>query len=591
MDNKYNWDLSSLYSDRELIFQDIELAEKLAHDFETNYQSIKFTKTHLKSSLDEYFHILRIVEKPMTYAHHKLDESTIESDSIRLEAEVKTKVLKIYSTLSFYMPKLIEEIEVIKSSMELDEFKTYHQVLTEICLSGKFTLNQQSEKLLADASESLSQPSKIYEVLTNGDLKFDDVENSDGEAVAMSHGLYGAYLMSEDRVLRKNAFAEMLGKFASLNLTLTTTYTGQITKDIFTVNTRGYNSTRHRALFSNNIDEVIYDNLLDVTKRNIKTNHDYVNLRKELLGYDELHLYDMYVPLISESTNTYGYEQAQELVIAALSPLGSEYVALVKQAFAERWIDVYEREGKRSGAYSGGCYDSKPFILLNYTNTLNDVYTLAHEIGHSIHTYLANHKQAYHNSDYVIFVAEIASTLNELLLTDYLLDIAESDSARAGILNYKLEQYRTTVIRQTMFADFEYESKKTFESGKKLASEDLNAMYYNLNKLYFGDGVIIDDLIKYEWSRIPHFYYNYYVYQYATSFCYSVDIFNRIKQDENFATKYLDFLSIGGSLPAIDSLATIDIDARSCEPYQSAFDDFADTLEKFKNIINLEDKC
>lgn len=591
METKYTWDLSSLYSNQELIFLDIELAEKLAHQFAAEYQNIKLTKEHLKSSLDDYFKILRILDKPMTYAHHKLDESTIDQDSIRLEATINTKVLEIYSGLSFYMPKLTAEMDLIITSIDDPQFSTYKQVLTEISNNGKYTLDEVSEKLLADASESLSQPSKIYEVLTNADLKFDDIEDSKGSRMPMSHGLYGAYLMSPDRTLRANAFKEMLGKFASINMTLATTYSGQITKDMFAVKSRGYQSTRQRALFSNNIDEVIYDNLLEVITENIKINHDYVNLRSQYLQLTDMHLYDMYVPLITSSNREYTYEQACAIILEAVKPLGNEYVQLVNRAINEGWIDVYEREGKRSGAYSGGCYDSKPFILLNYTNTLNDVYTLAHEIGHSIHTYLANSKQAYHNSRYVIFVAEIASTLNELLLTDYLYSNATSDDERASILNYKLEQYRTTVVRQGMFAEFEYQSKSQFESGNKLASSDLNEMYLEINKKYFGDGVIIDDEIQYEWSRIPHFYYNYYVYQYATSFCYAVDIFSRIKADESFSAKYLEFLAIGGSDDAISSLATISIDARSKQPYEAAFADFKMTLEKFKQIINLEDKC
>lgn len=591
MDNKYNWDLSSLYSNEELIFQDVETAEKLAHDFIANYNNIELNEEHLKLSLDDYFTIMRTLDKPMTYAHHKLDEATKNTDSIRLEASVKTKVLSVYSSLAFYMPMLVAAIDTVNAAIDNPNFANYKQVLKEVTLSGKYTLDAKSEKLLAEASESLSQPSKIYEVLTNADLSFDDVVTSDGSSKPMSHGLYSVYLMDQDRTLRENAFKQMLGKFGSLNQTLATTYTGQITKDMYMVKTRGYESTRSRALLSNNIDEVIYDNLIDVVKANITVNHDYVAMRKQLLGYDDMHLYDMYVPLIENVKTEYSYEQACELIIAAFAPLGEDYINLVKRAIDERWIDVYERSGKRSGAYSGGCYDSKPFILLNYTNTLNDVYTLAHEIGHSIHTYLANNTQEYHNSRYVIFVAEIASTLNELLLTDYLFENADSNDVRASILNYKLEQYRTTVIRQTMFADFEYESKHQFETGNKLASTDLNEMYYDLNKVYFGDSVTIDEEIKYEWSRITHFYYNYYVYQYATSFCYSVDIFNRIKADNSFAQKYLQFLSIGGSLDAITSLQSIDIDARSKVPYEVAFEDFRETLNKFKEIINLEEKC
>lgn len=585
----YTWDLSSLYNDDELIFQDIDLAANLAHEFKAKYQNIKLTKEHLKSSLDDYFTITRTLDRPMTYAYHKLDEATANQDSIRLEAGVKTKVLDIYSQLSFYIPSLVANIELINSLISDDDFRNYRQVLKEISQTGKYTLDSRSEELLAKASESLSQPSKIYEVLTNADLTFNDVEDQDGELKPMSHGLYGAYLMNDDRILRKNAFLEMLGQFSKLNQTLATTYTAEITKDIYMADIRGYKSTRNRALLSNNIDEQIYDNLISVIHQNIGINHDYIKIRKELLDLDELHLYDMYVPLVADIQREYSYDQACEIILQAFAPLGKSYLELVEQAINERWVDVYEREGKRSGAYSGGCYDSKPFILLNYTNTLNDVYTLAHEIGHSIHSYLANAKQEYHNSKYVIFIAEIASTLNELLLTDYLYDQANNDKERASILNYKLEQYRTTVIRQSMFAEFEYKTKSKFEAGIKLASSDLNDMYLQLNKDYFGSCITLDEEIKYEWSRIPHFYYNYYVYQYATSFCYAVDIFNRIKQDPSFSSKYLDFLAIGGSDDAISSLASIGIDGTSQQPYIAAFEDFKQTLKRFKQRINLED--
>ncbi len=591
MENKqYTWDLASLYNDDAQIDKDIMQASEQAQAFVGKYQNHQLQIETLKSSLDEYFAIVRILNKPMTYAHHKLDESTIVASSARLEAKVKTRCLEIYSTLAFYMPLLTNHLELLKIAYNDEAFKNYKQVLKEIILNGKYTLEAPLEALLADASEALSSASGIYETLTNADIKFDDVYDQDGIAKPMSHGLYSAYLQSSDRILRKNSFEAMLENFAKYNMTLTKTYTSQISKDILMVKTRGYSSTRQRALVSNNLEEAIYDNLLAVMNENLEINHKYINLRSKILDYKQLHLYDMYVPLVADVDQKYSFEQAKEIIIKALKPLGDEYLKIVKQAFTERWIDVYEREGKRSGAYSGGCYDSKPFILLNYTETLNDVYTLAHELGHSIHSYLANQKQAYHNASYVIFIAEIASTLNELLLTDYLYTQAKDARAQAHILNYKLEQYRTTVVRQTMFAEFEYMSKRTIEDGEKLANEDLNAMYYELNEKYFGSQLVIDELIKYEWTRIPHFYYNYYVYQYATSFCYSVMIFNRIKAESDYSQKYLDFLSIGGSLGAVESLQTIDIDARSKAPYQAAFDDFKASLELFEKL-KLEDKC
>lgn len=581
----YTWDLSSLYQNEELIFKDIITADELAQSFVEKYNNIKLDKEHLKISLDDYFQITRLLGNAMTYAHHKLDECTTDHDSIKLEAKVKTEALTVYSKLSFYMPLLTSDIELLNSCMDAEECSVYHQVLLEIKQNASHTLDSKSENLLSLASESLSAASNIYETLTNGDMTFEDVLDGEGDSKPMSHGLYGVYLHSEDRVLRKNAFEAMLNNFAKLNLTLTKTYTAQIDKDMFAVKSREYENTRQRALFGNNIKEEIYDNLLEVVNRNIETNHKYVSLRKCALDLDELHLYDMYTPIVKDVSKTYSFEEAKAIIIEALKPLGEEYNKILQSAFDERWVDVYERPGKRSGAYSGGSYDSKPFILLNYTESLNDVYTLAHELGHSIHSYLANHKQEYHNSNYVIFIAEIASTLNELLLTDYLYENADSDAERANILNYKLEQYRTTVIRQTMFAEFEYKSKSTIESGTKLANTDLNEMYYKMNEAYFGSDVVVDELIKYEWTRIPHFYYNYYVYQYATSFCYSVEIFERIKKDNSFSKDYLDFLAIGGSMGAIESLASIDIDALEKAPYQAAFDDFKKTLELFEKLI------
>ncbi len=589
-DNK-KWDLSDLYKSENDVFKDLELASQLVEKFIANFKDNFQIKTCLKTSLDDYFAICQTIEKPLTFAHHKLDESTTNQASIRLEAKVKTTVYDLYSKLSFYMPLLTENSEYITNIINQNQLIEYEQTLKEIVLNGKFTLDQKSEKILAMANESVSMASKIYEVLTNADMKFDNVIDEKGDSKPMSHGLYSAYIMDYDRTLRKNAFNEMLNQFSKVNQTLTATYIGEITKDIFHTKIRGYSSTRSKALISNNIDEQIYDNLLEVVNSNLHLNHKYIKLRKQVLNIEKLHLYDMYVPLIKNIQTNYSYEEACSIALNALKPLGPEYVSLVQKAIDERWIDVYEREGKRSGAYSGGCYGSKPYILLNYTNTLNDVYTLVHELGHSIHTYLANQKQAYHNSKYVIFIAEIASTVNELLLTNYLFDNAENNPQKANILNYKLEQYRTTVLRQTMFADFEYKTKSEIENGYQLASEDLNNIYLELNKKYFGTEICIDENIKYEWSRIPHFYYNYYVYQYATSFCYAVDIVKRISENKDFSQNYLNFLAIGGSKDAISSLHILNIDALKKEPYETAFDDFAETLNKIDQLINLEERC
>lgn len=579
------WDLQKLYSNNDQAQADILKAVKDSELFAHTYKGIDLTLDSLRGSLDDYFALSRLLQKPLTYSNHLLDEDTTNEQSIRLNDFVRGQVTTIISNISFYLPSLNHAKELLETAVKLKEFADVTRFIEGVLRKGAYTLNEQLEKMLADSNQLQMQPNLIYDALTTTDMTFDDISDENNQSHPMSHGLYGVYLQSEDRQLRKAAFLEMLTTFGKINNSLARVYIGQITSEIFVAQSRGYRSLRSSALFNNEIDEQVYDNLLEVVGSNLGVNHQYINVRKQQLGFNDLHLYDMYTPLVANVAKEYTFEQAKEMVLNALAPLGSMYVTLVEKCFQQAWIDIYERPGKQTGAYSGGCYDSYPYILLNYNGTLNDVYTLAHEIGHSIHTYLSNHAQEFQNSGYTIFVAEIASTLNELLLTDYLYENSQDQSTKAYILNYKLEQYRTTVIRQTMFAEFEQISKSAIENKQPLAASDLNTMYLQLNEKYFGNDVIIDDEIKYEWSRIPHFYYNYYVYQYATSFCYSVEIYRRIKENPSYNEQYLEFLKIGDSKSPMNSLKQIDIDAQSKVPFQSAIDDFAQTLDKFTQII------
>lgn len=585
MSKDFTWDLDKLYHDEETLKIDVEKCLQASEQFIADFKDIEYNQDNLLLSIQGYFQINRDIRKPLTYSNHRLDEDTSVEGSVRLNNYVRNQVTVIFSNLSFYIPSLNQNLELLQNALTDNRFSSYSRFLHEVIRNCQYTLNQQLEKMLADSAQVQMQPNLIYDALTTTDMKFADIVDVNGNSHEMSHGLYSVYLQGADRELRKGAFTEMLETFGNLNNSLTRVYLGQIASEIFGSNARGFETLRYRALFNNQIDEQVYDNLLAVVTDNIEINHQYVELRKQQLGVSQLHLYDMYTPLVANVAKEYTFAEGKALVLAALAPLGEDYSILLNKAFDERWIDVYERPGKQTGAYSGGCYDSYPYILLNFNGTLNDVYTLAHELGHSIHTYLSNNAQEFQNSGYTIFIAEIASTLNELLLTDYLLEIATSKEEQAYILNYKLEQYRTTVIRQTMFAEFEYLSKTQVENNQPLAASDLNQIYLQLNHKYFGPSVEIDDLIKYEWSRIPHFYYDYYVYQYATSFCYSVDIYNRLKTNRGFSSDYLNFLRIGDSLSPMDSLSQIAIDGQSKVPYQNAMQDFKYTLDELKKII------
>ena len=445
--------------------------------------------------------------------------------------------------------------------------------------------SEAEEKILALTGEMGQSPENIYSMFSDADLRFPDAVDKDGKAHQVTHGSYIPLVQSEDRVLRKSAFESMYGTFDKFKNTCAATLSAQIKAVNFYAKARKYDSSLEAALDGTEVPVSVYKNLIEAVHDNMHYMYDYVALRKKLLGVDELHFYDLYTPVVPDADMKITFEEAKETVLKALAPMGEDYLAILKEGFENRWIDVYENEGKTSGAYSAGAR-VHPYVLLNHKDTLNCMFTLAHEMGHAIHSYLSNKNQPVVYSDYVIFVAEVASTCNEALLMQYLLKNTEDKKQRAYLINYFLEQFRTTLYRQTMFAEFELKINEMVAAGESLTAEGLNELYGELNKLYFGDGIVLDDEIKLEWARIPHFYYDYYVYQYATGYSAAIALSQRIlKYGEPAVKDYIGFLKGGCSTDPISLLKGAGVDMATTQPINEALAMFGELVKKMEEAM------
>ena len=446
-------------------------------------------------------------------------------------------------------------------------------------------LTPAEEKLLAAAGEMMQSPDDIYSKFADADLTFPDVVDKDGNKHHLTQGTYISYMESSDRVLRKSAFEQNYSTWGAYRNTFASILNAQVKSLQFNADARKYGSSLEAALDGTNVPVSVYHNLIEAVHQNMDKMYRYVDLRKKLLGVDELHFYDLYTPLVTGVDKKIPFEQAKQTVYNALAPMGDYYRSILKEGFDNRWIDVYENVGKRSGAYSAGAM-VHPYVLLNYTGTLDSQFTLAHEMGHAIHSYLSNKNQPTVYSDYVIFVAEVASTCNEALLMQYLLDRTTDRKERAYLINHFLEQFRTTLYRQTMFAEFEMILGNLNQQGVALTAERMCEEYKKLNHLYFGDGIVLDDLIAYEWERIPHFYYNYYVFQYATGYSAAIALSRKIlKEGESTVKDYLQFLSGGCSKDPIDLLKGAGVDMSTPEPVNQALALFGDLLDEMEALM------
>lgn len=542
----------------------------------------------LYEALQKQDQLLERLGKLYAYSHMRYDQDTTNSYYQGLDDRMKNLYSQASSHLAYIVPELlaIDEAKIKEFLAEKQELKLYEHSLEEINLQRPHVLTAEMEALLAEASEVLGSSENTFGMLNNADLEFPSIKDENGEEVEVTHGRYSRFLESADRRVRRDAFKAVYDTYGKFRNTFASTLSGNIKKDNFYARVRKYSSARHAALAENNIPESVYENLVSTVNDHLPLLQRYVKLRKRVLGLDELHMYDLYTPLVKDVKMEISYNEAKEIVLKGLEPLGEEYINVLKEGFDNRWIDVHENKGKRSGAYSSGSYGTNPYILLNWQNNVNNLFTLVHELGHSVHSYYTRKTQPYPYGNYSIFVAEVASTCNEALLNDYLLKTIDDEQKRIYLLNHYLEGFRGTVFRQTMFAEFEHLIHQKAQNNEALTAESLTKDYYELNKKYYGTDIVVDEEIGLEWSRIPHFYYNYYVYQYATGFSAATALSNGILTEGAPAVKrYIDFLKSGSSDYPIEVLKKAGVDMTSKKPIEDACNVFAEKLSELEQLL------
>lgn len=588
MPKERTWNLEAIFAtdeEWEKEFQEIkELIPQLAQFKGKLGESAKT----LYDALQMQDHIYFRLGKLYAYAHMRYDQDTTNSFYQDLNDRAQMLVANVSEAASFITPEILSVPEETIASFlrEHDGLKLYEHALDALNKQRPHVLSEAEEAILAQASEILRAPSQTFGSLNNADLKFPLIIDEDGNEVEVTHGRYIRFLESTDRRVRKDAFHAVYSTYEKFKNTFASTLSSQVKKDNFIAKVRKYQSAREAALSRNYIPEKVYDQLIETINGHLSLLHRYVRLRKKALGLEELHMYDLYTPLVKDVKMKVTYEEAQEIVLKALAPLGEEYVNTIREGYKNRWIDVEENVGKRSGAYSSGAYGTMPYILLNWQDDVNNLFTLAHELGHSMHSYYTRKYQPYPYGDYTIFVAEVASTLNEALLNDYLIKTTEDKKKKLYLLNHFLEGFRGTVFRQTMFAEFEQLIHEKAQRGEALTAESLTNMYYDLNVKYFGSDIHIDKEIGLEWARIPHFYYNFYVYQYATGYSAATALAKQIKEEGKPAVKrYIDFLKAGSSDYPIEVLKKAGVDMTSAEPIKEACQVFEQTLIEMEQLI------
>ena len=529
-----------------------------------------------------------LFEKVYVYANQRHHEDTGNSFYQALSGRAQTLMVALSQAEAYMTPEILalpeETVEVYFA--EEPELEMYRHACREIVRFKEHTLDAAQEALLAKAGEMAESPRNIFSMFNNADIKFPTIWGEDGEPIAVTHGTFISLMQSQDREVRKAAFSSVYDTYQKYKNTLSATFKANVVQETFYASVRGYQSSLEAALFANGVPVQVYDNLLAVVDENLPLLHRYVALRKKVLQTEELHMYDLYVPMVSDVDMDVPFEKAKEMVLEGLAPLGEEYLGLLREGFANGWIDVYENEGKRSGAYSWGAYGTHPYVLMNYQDNLNSVFTLAHEMGHALHSYYSDHNQPYVYAGYRIFVAEVASTCNEALLIRHLIDQAKDRKEKMYLINYFLEQFRTTLYRQTMFAEFEKLAHAQQESGGQLTADWLCETYYTLNKKYFGEDMVVDEEIAMEWARIPHFYTPFYVYQYATGFSAAIALSGRIlKEGAPAVEDYKKFLKGGCSAYPTELLRMAGVDMESTAPITAALQVFGQYVEELENLL------
>ncbi len=587
MDPNFCWNTADLYSDDQAWTAAFEAAKALPEEIAAYRGRLGESAETLYTYLCRLEEINRQVEQLFVYAFIRNDEDTANPTYQAMKGRCFSFIVQLSSAGSFEGPELVaipqETLDrFYEEKPELEKFRRY---LDRARLSRDHILSPAEENLLAAAAEVGSGPSDVYHAYNDADMKFPAVLDKDGESHALTNGSYISLMESGDRKLRENTFRAFYGVYDGNRNSLAAMLNAEVRKNVFFARARKYESALQGALQPVEVPEAVYHNLIEAVHQNMDKMYRYMALRKKIMGLDELHMYDLYANMIPEADQEITFEEAKEEVLGATAVLGEEYSIVLKQAFADRWMDIYENEGKRSGAYSIGS-PLHPYVLLNHKNTLDSAFTLVHEMGHAMHSYLSNKNQPYIYSDYVLFVAEVASTCNEALLMQHLLKKTSDKRQRAVLINYFLEQFRTTLYRQTMFAEFELKIHQLAETGETLTAETLCKIYYDLNKLYYGENVVVDKDIEMEWSRIPHFYRNFYVYQYATGFSAAMALSQRIlREGESAVEDYLRFLSGGCSTDPVSLLKIAGVDVSTPQPVNEALALFGSLVEELEQLL------
>lgn len=588
VDQKFTWAIEDLYVSDELWQKEYDKVKEMLPRVADYQGRLSKSGEILLSFLQLSDEIGKLLERIYVYANQKCHEDTASPIYQDLSNKANALSVQVSSALAFATPEIltIPEESLVQFLYENEELKMYDFYLKDILRLKPHILSGEMEELLADAGEVAEASGSIFSMFNNADIKFPEIQDENGDKVRITHGRYGQLLESSNQRVRKDAFEGVYSTYSSYRNTLAAAFSANVKQEVFFAKARKYTSTLERALDTANIPTEVYTNLINAVHDNLGLMHRYVTIRKKLLGLEELHMYDLYAPLIADVKMEVPFEEAKSIVAKGLAPLGEDYQKILNEGYNHRWIDIYENENKRSGAYSWGAYGTHPYVLLNYNETLNNVFTLAHEMGHAIHSYYSDKTQPYIYAGYKIFVAEVASTCNESLLIDYMLKATQDKKEKAYLINHFLEKFKGTLFRQAMFAEFEMITHKMVEDGESLTADALCKVYHDLNVAYFGQDIVIDPEIDMEWSRIPHFYNAFYVYQYATGYSAAIALSRRILNEGAPAVEdYIRFLSGGSSNYPIELLKEAGVDMSTKEPVNQALQQFSELLTQMEDLM------
>ena len=587
MDKKLEWNLEEIFKNEE----EFNIAIKNLHEL---IEKIKQSKGKLSSSVDEMYNCYKNLEKALEihekiygYAMLKYHKDMSNQESVKLYKMAEALTTEFSEAESFISPEISKiDDEKLEEYLKDNRMKEYEKVIRDIMKEKKHILSEEVEGVLAKYSEIFSTSENAYDIFTNTEFDFPSIKDENGNELKMSSALFSEYLMNKNESIRKQAFESMYSLYKKHINTITELYLSRVKQRVISSKLRNYESSLDSATNSDDSNVKVYETLLEEVNKNLYLNHEYIKLKADLLGKEKVNMYDVYVNTLDVENKKIEYEEAKQTVLDALAPMGEEYVNMLKHAFENNWLDVYTKENKMGGAYSMGIYAVHPFVLLNYVNSSRDVSTIAHELGHSMHSYYASKKQNVINANYTIMVAEVASTVNEILLANYLINKETDNKKKMALINEQLDTIRATLIRQVMFAEFEKDVHFKIEEGQNLTSENLNQIYFELVKKYFGDSAIINDEIKYEWARIPHFYSCFYVYKYSTGITSAIVIASKILSGEkDYVQKYINMLSEGGSKDSLSLLKSVEVDLEDPNTYEIAFEYFRKNLNELKNLI------